>query len=424
VPQQADTNGTSPPVEAANLSGAGSAIRFLWTGFIISILGDHLHSVGLNWVVTQNGGVLSASALGALCAIPITIFGVVGGVVADRVHKGRLLIAIDLIRAALGACAAICAASAPTRVLPYFVIAFMMTIGDALFAPAHRAMLPEIAGEKRDTVVGVDALMFGSMYALQVLGPAIAGFVMGLLPLHLLFAGDALSYVLSAILIRVTLRVGPRLQPPARSRSLDLASFVADAKAGFRCLFSDPFLRPQFTSFAFTDSGYYAFPLLLPAFLQTQGDLNTAHYGLLLATIALGRVTGSVLLARTALKRHRGRVLALNHLLQGLALAAFVLTFGHGSWVSLVCLFLSGLPGGASSVAMSSYMQLEVPREMRARVFAGISVLTTALIPLAIPLFGAIATAVGPRGGIGAIAVLYVVGGLYVAAHRAVWRVS
>jgi hypothetical protein len=92
--------------------------------------------------------------------------------------------------------------------------------------------------------------------------------------------------------------------------------------------------------------------------------------------------------------------------------------------LSCLLFFAAGLPGGAASVAMSSYLQLQIPRHLRARVFACVGVLTRAAAPLAIPVFGAIATLLGPRGGLGAIAVLFLGGGLYVALHRAVWRVS
>ncbi len=354
-------------------------------------------------------------------ALPTALFALFGGVIADRFERHRVMIAADLGRALMGVLLIAAIASAALPTLGLYLIAGALATMTAIFFPAQQAFLPTLVGEERDSLLRADAWMVSGQNILRVAGPALAGLALAYLGARWLFAFDAASYVFSALMIVLAARA---LTDASAKRSLRKGPGLGKGLDGIRFLMTHEVLRPCFIAIPLIDGAGYAIAFLLPQLLQQTHVASTAHYGGLLAALSLGRAAGSFLMPRTRLVTRRGAVLALNFVLQAAALMGFVALSSHHPVLGALAFFALGLPSGAAQVSMASYVQTEVPRALRGRAFAGILVLTTAVIPLSVPLFGVLAESQGPVFTFAVISMVYLCGGVFVAAHRAVWRVS
>jgi MFS family permease len=405
------------------------AFLFLWTGYSVSLIGDYLYRVGLTWELAQRGGPFAVAALGVAMTLPIALLGIFAGVIVDASDRLRLLIATDVVRAIIVAAMTALFILSAGNPLAIIVCAATLTTASALFSPALFSALPEIAGPDKDRLLGMNALIHGTTGLMGVVGPAVGGIVVSTAGVAWLLGFDAFSFAFSALMVVfVVIAIRARWGAARTDTSVAISRpgvsprmVLGRAKEGLGFVLRHPVLRPQFMTFPFMEAGYFAIPLILPLFLAARGEGNSQLYGTLLALWAVGRVVGMTVIARTPLSSHRGRVLQFNFLAQGLALACFVfLPIPPLSWIAFVLL---GVPSGASQIAMASFIQMEVPTDIRGRVFGALGSMVTWLMPLGPVVFGAIAAAAGPAASMGAIALLFVAGGSYIALHPAVGEV-
>jgi MFS family permease len=407
---------------AARLRAASSTAFFLlFSALVVSLFGDHLHRVALTWTLANDlGGVTAGVALGIAMSLPVALFGVFSGVLVDRSDKTTLLIGMDLIRVVIVALITAAFLGAAPSVPFILGLALLLATAGVPFTPTVQSLLPEVAAGDRDRLVNMDAWILGAMSVLSVVGPATAGALLAAVDVAWLFGVDALSFAVSAVLIvrlRQSLQLHAEPLPSSPSRR-ERPHLLTEARNGLGFLMHHPVLRPQYAAFPFMDSALYAIPFILPAFISTRLHAGAASYGMLLAATAVGRVLGMAVVARTGLKRRRGVVFQANFLLQGVALLTVVLT--STTWVAVLGFLCMGLPNGAAQVAMSSYIQMEVPRELRGRVFAALTSLVTWLYPVGPIVFGAVAAWQDARFALTTIAVTFILGGAYIAAHRPV----
>jgi hypothetical protein len=157
------------------------------------------------------------------------------------------------------------------------------------------------------------------------------------------------------------------------------------------------------------DFAFGAIPFVLPLLLAGHGG-TSVRYGAQIAALAIGRVCGMALFNMTPLKRNRGTVLRLNFVAQGAAMLLFAAT--GGAWLGLIPMALTGVPAGASQVAMSSYVQLQVDPKMRGRAFTALISMVTWLAPFGPIVFVFIASALTPGVAFACIAATLLGGGL------------
>lgn len=393
----------------------------LWAGLAISLVGDNLYRVGLNWTVTQDYGVLAGSVwLGLASAIPVALLGLLAGAVVDRVDRFRFLVLTDLVRAVVVGAIAVLFWERADALALLLVGAFALSAAGVGFTPALQAGLPDLLQSDRDRIVAFDALILTTMSVVAVGGPAVAGALLPSIGVGWMFVLDAVSFLASATAVRfVRSRIGPL--PEEAAQRHDRPGVIASARAGLSFLLRHPVLGPQFLVFPVMEGVTYGLAFLLPAVVRDVFGAQAWTYGLLLGGYAVGRVAGSQLVSRTGLKGRRGVIFTINLLWQGVAAAGFALS---GGWVpALCCYVLLGLPSGAAQVAMSSYLQTEVPREMRGRAFAAITSLVTWLMPLGPAAVGGFAAWQGPRAAVVLVAAVLLVCGGYIAVHPTIRKV-
>ena len=407
--------GVSTEVASRRFAGLAFAVA-LWLGLSISLLGDTFYRVGLTWNVTADGaGAGRAALLGASMALPVAALGMFAGVVVDRYSRPATLIVTDVIRLVIVAQLGLWFLLGDPALPPVLVGAAVLAGSGVCFTPALQAWLPDLFPD-RDRLVRFDALVLSTVSAAGVVGPATAGLLYPLVGVGGLLVFDAVSFAVSAVAVGYVVRnrppAAPTTEAPPRPR------LVRGVGEGLSFIFGNPVLRPQFSVYPFMECASYAVLFVLPAYLVSTDRATSWLFGALLAANAAGRVVGAWVIAHCFLRHHRGRVLSVNHIIQGLALGLFCLA--PTPLLGLPAFLLMGLPAGAAQIAVSSWVQTNVERQLRGRAFGTLSALVLWLMPLGPVVFGWVGSWQSPRIALLATAATFCAGGAVILSARAV----
>ena len=257
--------------------------RALWLAQLLSVAGDQLARVALTLLVfarTQSS--LLAAVAFAASVIPTALGGVALAGIADRLPRRTVMITCDLARAVLVAVMTL--PGVPIWALVGLL--FLVTLTSAPFTSARAALYPDIlAGERYP--VGT-AITLTTLQVAQVIGFAAAGVVVGLFGVRTCLLVDALTFICSAVIIRIWVRARPAARESARQGGTTLVSL----RAGLGLAFADPALR---------------FPMLL-AWLVAVIDVPEGVSAPLAASLGGGAVAVGMILAAGALGSSAGAV--------------------------------------------------------------------------------------------------------------------
>jgi MFS family permease len=199
--------------------------RRLWIGQVVSNLGDRITPIALAFAVLSIDG--SASDLGLVIAcgtVPLAILLLVGGVLADRLDRRRIMLASDLTRAAVQAILAGSLISGHAQVWQIATLAAVFGAAEAFFRPAATGLLPQVVSSER--LAEANALVGISANIAMIGGPVLAGAVVTLRGPAAAIAADAVSFLVSAAFLR-----GVRPVPLMRGVR---RSFLHELTQGFR----------------------------------------------------------------------------------------------------------------------------------------------------------------------------------------------
>jgi len=171
----------------------------LFAAVSISELGDALNYIALMWLALRTGGPLGVVAVRLADSIPGIVFGLHGGVAADRWSRRRLMVGADLARCAVLVPVAVAAIDGSLPLWVLVVAAFLLETATSYFAPAYGATIPAVVD--RDNVQGANALVQATAQALSIGGWALAAGLLAFLPLGTFFAVDSATFFVSAALI-------------------------------------------------------------------------------------------------------------------------------------------------------------------------------------------------------------------------------
>ena len=177
---------------------AGRDFRLVWAGESISLLGDAFQTVAVSWLVLGLTG--SGLALGTIlvaAAIPRGIFMLLGGVLADRISPRDLALGSNVLRAVLTTIVAILVLSSRIEIWHLAVVGVVFGTVDAVFLPAIDTLVPRLVPPSR--LAAANALMQGTAQLMGTVGPAIAGFAIGLIGVAIAFVIDAASFAVAAL---------------------------------------------------------------------------------------------------------------------------------------------------------------------------------------------------------------------------------
>ena len=377
-------NGVALPRSLAPLRHRSFAL--LWAGAFTSNVGTWMETVGVGILVTTTTNRAGWTGLVAAAAfVPSAFLGPVGGALADRLPRRRLLLATTTVQAALAATLTLLAATGTAEPALVAVIVFAAGCAMALGFPAYMALLPDLV--PRDDLPGAMALSSAQWNLGRVIGPALAGVVIGVGGYEWAFGINALSF-----LAVIAVVVGLRLPPPAPVRE---ASIFASIRAGARFAGRDPGLRVVIAYMALNSFLAAPFIALVPAVALKVFDNGDFGTSLLVTAQGVGAVLMGLSLGPLFARFGSRRVLL--GVLGGLPIALIAYAAAPTLAVGVVTIFAVGFLYLGTLSSFTTIAQLRAPNELRGRVLSLLMVLLGTLYPLGSVVQGAIADRVGLR---------------------------
>lgn len=367
--------------------------RILWIGACTSSIGTWMQNVAQNWLVlTLTGSAFYLGLDAFLGQLPIMLFTLVGGVVADRRDRRRVLLMSQYVQMTSAFTLALLvflqvvrpASGAPGHAVSmtvWYVLAlsFLTGCAQAFGGPAYQSLVPSLV-EKKDlpNAIALNSIQFNLA---RIIGPLLAGVALATLGTVFCFTMNGLSFV--AVIVSLLI-----LQIPVR-RPLPPQPMLQQLRGGLSYVRHEgPLLGLTIVAFLTTFLGMPVITLL-PVFVQKVFHLGVAQYSQMMAFQGAGAVVGALIVAWMGRFRRMGSVALIVQIGFGAVIAAFAWSRVPG--LSYALLFLAGVGQIVVFSLANSIVQLIVPNEMRGRVMSIYMVAFRGGMPLGSLTAGALA---------------------------------
>lgn len=342
--------------------------RRLWFGLFFSMTGTTLRNAAILWHVTllveTEERATALAAVGLARAVPIVLCALLAGVLADSVHRKRLLVAINLSLLVCSSSLAVLTFTGSLTVPLFYGLVMLMAGGSTFDNPARNALYPMLI--PRHELPKAVLLVGAAFQVAAVLGPTLAGLAIARYGLASAYGMDALSFVF--ILWSIG-RIRADGAPPAQER----ASVSWDsALIGLRFVFGHRLIRASML-LDFGATFFGSATALLPLYAQDILKSGPEGYGILSAAIAFGSAATSVFFAPLLEKvAHRGKMLLASVFAYGAFTCAFA--YSRSFWLSFASLAAVGMSDTVSTLVRQLIRQLEAPDRLRGRM-AGVNLM-------------------------------------------------
>ena len=386
-------NADSAPSEtqpAGRLAALGYRdFRLFWTGLLISNTGTWMQMTATNWLLYQltNSAVL-LGLNGIFRAVPAIGLGIIGGTLADRYDRRKLMIFTQVVSGALALALGLLDHSGHIEAWHIYMFTFLNAAVGSFDGPARQALFPNLV--PRSALANAVALNSLLWKGSALLGPFLAGIAINWIGTAGAFYANAASYV---IVIFAFLKMHVVSKGAGRSRSL-----LSETTAGFSYIVSRPVILGVMVMEA-AASGFGLNHTMLTIFASDILRVGAQGFGLLQTARGLGAVIGSSFYIGIGQRPHQGRILFVSALLYGGAFALFGISSSF-AW-SLLLMVTIGTTDTVWGASRGTILQMTTPDNFRGRVMGVFQLSNRGLHPLGqvqsgliIPLIGAPAATV------------------------------
>lgn len=331
--------------------------RLMWIGACTSSIGTWMQIVAQGWLIYRLSH--SSRLLGLdqfLGGLPIFLFTLIGGVVADRIERRKILLVSQYIQMASAGILTLLVATATVRVWHILSLSFVSGLAQAFGGPAYSALIPTLVEqEDMPNAIALNSIQFN--LAVTV-GPALAGITLGRLGEKWCFGLNALSFLAPIVSLLI---ISARFLPEPTKQSM-FDSFVHGIKFVWR---QGAMVGLIVLAFLMT---FLSMPMrtYIPVFVKDIFQRGPETYGNLLSVMGMGSICGSLAMAALGNIKSKGRFALTMLICLGAGIVGFSLSkFLPASYAALLVV-------GASMMAVfatvTSLVQLIVTNEMRGRV--------------------------------------------------------
>jgi MFS family permease len=333
--------------------------RIMWMGAFTSTTGTWMQMVAESWLVLSlTGSAFYLGLTGFLGELPLILFSLVGGVVADRVERRKMLLGSQYVQMTCAFILTILVAFGWVRIQHLLILVFIVGTARSFGAPAYQALIPNLV--KRETLANAIALNSIQFNLARVLGPLLAGVALAGVGATLCFALNGVSFlavIVSLYLIRSSFRPDPTTD-----------SVWSGMRKGFSFVKSKGALW-QLSVLGFVTT-FCGIPLvtLLPIFARDIFHIGSTGYSTMMAVSGAGAVSGALLYAAFSSVSRRGYLTLRVQLVFASSLVLFALS--RSLMVSYLILFFAGICLMTLFASITSLVQLTTTEEMRGRVMS------------------------------------------------------
>jgi MFS family permease len=337
------------------------SFRLYWFGQVISLTGTWMHSAAQGWLVLElTDSPFYLGLVGAASSLPAILFALAGGVAADRFSKRKILITSQFVLMFFALFLAILVTTGLVTVWHVIVIAFCVGSMRAFDIPSRQSFFIEMVGKK--DLLNAIALNSAAFNGSRIIGPSIAGFLIGSFGIAACFYMNSLSF-LAAIVGLLLIRI----EVPEKKEG-DRKGVQEELKEGIKYVFNEPkvYVLLMFVGII----GLFGLPYIsfLPVYARDILKTGATGLGILMSFAGAGAFTGAVTLALKGDFSKKGRLLAVSGVIFSVALLVF--SISRDAWLSYTMLFLVGWGAVSQISTANSMLQLAVPDRLRGRVMS------------------------------------------------------
>jgi len=376
--------------EAARRYGFGALahrnFRLFFIGQGISLVGTWMQNVGEGWLIlTLTNSPFYVGLTAALSSLGVLLFSLYAGVIADRVDKRRFIIFMQLAFMLEALTVAILVWTGVVAVWQVLLLATILGIASAFDIPMRQSFVVEMVG--KDDLMNAIALNSSVFNGARVIGPAIAGVLIGAVGIAWCYFLNGVSYI-AVIAGLLLMRLPPRA-PPARG---------ASAWTGFRevlaYLRGDRRLRVLMILTAVISVFGFPYIAMMPVFARDVLHRGATGYGALTSSIGIGAVIGALGIALASARiRARGRLMLAGGRAFGILLILFAAS--RALALSMLLLALAGCAMIVNNSLANTLLQTSAPDHLRGRIMGFYSFVFVGMAPFGAFLFGLVAEHVG-----------------------------
>lgn len=363
----------------------------LWTGQLVSFMGDRVHQIALAFMVETRHGALEVGLTFAATAVPNVLLGPLAGALVDRWDRRRTMIISDVAR---GLLVLLVPVAIEINIGLVYLIAFALATVSLLFRPAKNAILPQIV--KDDELVTANSASTVNETVADLLGYPLAGVVVAALAgaIGTAFVLDAATYLVSAVLLAAM--VVPR-------QDLGAAPFRpsvvwGEMAEGWRFLTrqSELMANTVVSSVAQIAVGAEIVCSILYAeqVLDTSVIPHPQNYALLMAAIGAGSIVGGILVGAVATRLPKGPMSIVGFIVFGLAMASA--GFVSNPFVAIGIFFFTGIVNMVFLIPNITLFQERTPQRLMGRVVSTRQALVFGVMALSMGASGWLAGVIGP----------------------------
>lgn len=363
--------------------------RLMWAGAFTSTTGTWMQNVAQSWLVLDmTGSAFFLGLVGFLGDLPILLFTLIGGVVADRVDRRKLLLGSQYVQMTNAFILAALVVFGKLHIWHILALVFVTGTAQSFGGPAYQALIPGLV--KREDVPNAVALNSIQFNLARVIGPLLAGVTLAAAGAAACFALNGVSFVaviISLYVIQATF-VPQKTQESVLTGIRNGLGFIRDRGSlwqlsllGFICTFTGV---PLFT--------------LLPVFAKDVFGTGATGYAYMMSVSGAGAISGALLYAAFSHHKGHGRLVLGVQALAALLLASFAAS--RVLWLSYVLLFLGGVCLIILFASITSLVQMQATEDMRGRVMSIFMLAFRGGMPLGNLVTGYLAARISPSAAL------------------------
>jgi MFS family permease len=358
--------------------------RLFFSGQMISLVGTWMQSVAQAWLVYRlTGSSLLLGLVGFAGQIPVFLLASIGGMVADRTSRYRIIIATQTSAMLLAFVLSALTLLGHIKVWEIMVVASSLGLVNAFDIPARQSFVVEMVGQQ--DLINAIALNSAMVNGARILGPAVAGVTVAAIGEGWCFFANGVSYI--AVLVGLLLMtVTPRVRGSVRSGFESLVE-------GFHWVVRTGPIRALLLLLGLVSLTGMPYMVLMPIFADRVLHSGVQGLGLLMGAAGVGAIIGTLALAARHGVRGLGRWVMFAAMGFGISLVLF--SMSHWFWLSILLVMPAGFAMILQMASSNTLIQTMVPDELRGRVMAVYAMMFMGMAPCGALLSGAIAQHVG-----------------------------
>ena len=333
--------------------------RLLWIGLFISVIGSQMQVAALHWQIrelTVTPNPLALGGIGLARFVPIILFSLIGGTVADTLNRRWIIFIAQSIMAVVAAVLAYLTFKGTITIWTIYLLTAIQASAAAFDVPARQAMIPNIVA--RDDLPSAFSMTSIAMNTAAIIGPALGGIVIATLGQGYTYLINSVSFL--AVLVALLL-IGPVQQTISKAAGVSLTA-ITD---GMRFILSKPIIFSTML-LDFFATFFSSANTMMPIVARDILHVGEVGYGWLVSAESIGSVAAGLAMSQIHLLRKQGTKLLVSVVIFGAATVFFGLS--NTFLMAMFTLIVIGAADTVSTIIRNTIRQLQTPDHIRGRM--------------------------------------------------------